>query len=35
MPENEATFAISNGGVTDAKEWNMKRRDKTRGAEEK
>lgn len=21
MPENEATFAISAGGVTDAKEW--------------
>ncbi len=24
MPENEATFAISAGGVTDAKEWRIK-----------
>lgn len=22
MPENEATFAITSGGITDAKEWN-------------
>lgn len=26
MPENEATFAISAGGVTDAKEWEERRR---------
>ena len=27
MPENEATFAISAGGVTDAKEWTIKGRE--------
>ena len=26
MPENEATFAITAGGVADAKEWTIKSR---------